>query len=267
MKKIFALLLPLTLGIISCNQDEDDKINTEVNTPVETTFNFTHNWDGKTIVGSNMENTKYQTENGESITIGPRFRYIISNITFTKSGSETPIILSGYNLIDVGTDSNLSYTPEDKITTGEYNVSFIYGLTNQENIDGKYQDLNTASFGIQPMLGGGYHYMQLDGKYTKQGSLENGFNYHHIRAVNPDPTNGPSFPDQPTFIKVNLGVISITDNTAIEVKMNVAEWFRNPNTWDLNVFNQMLMGNSTAQKMMNENGQNVFSLGAITNKN
>ena len=45
--------------------------------------------------------------------------------------------------------------------------------------------------------------------------------------------------------------------------MNIAEWFKNPNLWDLNIYNQMLMPNSTAQIMMYENGQNVFSLGEV----
>jgi hypothetical protein len=42
--------------------------------------------------------------------------------------------------------------------------------------------------------------------------------------------------------------------------MNLAEWFKNPNTWDLNEFNTGLMGNYNAQKIMNENGQSVFSI-------
>ncbi len=266
MKTLFALLLPLTIAFTSCNSDEDDKVAIENPQTVETTFNFSHNWDGTAVAGNDMESTNYQTENGETITIGPRFRYIISNISFTKTNSNDSVVIEDYNLVDVGTDSNLSYTPEKKIATGEYNVSFIYGLTTEQNIDGIYQDLNTASFGVPPMLGGGYHYMQLDGKYINTNNIEEGFNYHNIKAVDPDMTNGPSFPNQPTFIKVNLGVINITDNTTIGVKMNIAEWFRGPNTWDLNVFNQMLMGNSTAQKMMNENGQNVFSLGDVIKK-
>ena len=45
--------------------------------------------------------------------------------------------------------------------------------------------------------------------------------------------------------------------------MNIAEWFKNPNTWDLNVLNQMLMPNSSAQIMMYENGQNVFNLESV----
>ena len=56
----------------------------------------------------------------------------------------------------------------------------------------------------------------------------------------------------------------ITNNATIEVKMNIAEFFKNPNTWDLNVLDTPLMPNYTAQKMMQENVMSVFSLGEIT---
>jgi hypothetical protein len=112
------------------------------------------------------------------------------------------------------------------------------------------------------MLGGGYHYMQLEGKFIDDTTTETGYAYHAIRAVD-DPGANPTFP-QDTFFTVNLGMIEITDNIEIEVKMNIAEWFKNPNLWDLNDFSQMLMPNSTAQIMMYENGQNVFNLGELT---
>ena len=58
--------------------------------------------------------------------------------------------------------------------------------------------------------------------------------------------------------------MTINNNIAIEVKSNIAEWFKNPNRWDLNILNQVLMPNPDAQLLMNQNGQNVFSLGVIT---
>ncbi|MEN8835123.1 MAG: hypothetical protein ABF311_00005, partial [Polaribacter sp.] len=69
---------------------------------------------------------------------------------------------------------------------------------------------------------------------------------------------------QDTSFEVDLGNIEITENTTIEIKMNVAEWFKNPNTWNLNELNTVLMPNFDAQILMNENGQSVFSLGEIT---
>ena len=106
-------------------------------------------------------------------------------------------------------------------------------------------------------LGGGYHYMQFDGKFINNMEETQGYNYHAIRAV--DNPGNPSFP-QDTFFKVDLGEITIGTDTEINVAMHIEEWFQNPYTWDLNVYNQMLMPNSTAQILIHGNGQNVFSL-------
>ncbi len=67
-----------------------------------------------------------------------------------------------------------------------------------------------------------------------------------------------------TSIEINLGDVIISgDTTSIEVKTDIAEWFKNPNTWNLNILNTMLMGNNEAQLLMEENGQTVFSLGTV----
>ena len=58
--------------------------------------------------------------------------------------------------------------------------------------------------------------------------------------------------------------VSLESNTTVEIEMNIAEWFKNPNVWDLNTFGVDLMSNYEAQKMMNENGQTVFSLGNVS---
>ena len=47
-------------------------------------------------------------------------------------------------------------------------------------------------------------------------------------------------------------------------KETIAEWFKGPNTWDLNQLNTVLMPNSAAQILMYENGRNVFSLVSVT---
>ena len=57
------------------------------------------------------------------------------------------ILLEGYNLVDVTNQTNLSYTPNQEISTGTYsNVSFVFGLVNEKNTDGTYNDLNAASW-------------------------------------------------------------------------------------------------------------------------
>lgn len=255
MKTNITLLLIIVLTVLSCTDCDDDPIIENATT----TLKFSHNWDGTAVTNADFNTIKFTNANGDLLSI-ERLRYVISNITFTTAANEQ-IVLDVYNLVDV-TNNNLSFTPATEIPIGNYtNVSFTFGLNNEDNSKNLI-DLNSASFNVPDMLGGGYHYMQFDGKFINANATEQGFNYHAIRAVD-NPGANPTFV-QDTFFTVNLGAINITDTTEIEIKMNIAEWFKTPNLWDLNSLNQMLMPNSAAQILMYQNGQNVFSLGTVT---
>ena len=251
MKRLAPILLAFLFTTFSCHEDNDDNVS-----QANVTFNFSHNWDETPVTNADFNVIKFTNANGEELSI-ERLRYLISNITFTTNNNEKQV-LSGYNLVDLTNNENLSFTPSTLIPFGNYSdVSFTFGFNNEDNSN-NYEDLNSASWFVPAMLGGGYHYMQFDGKFINDSDEEQGFNYHAIRAAdNPGPN--PTFP-QDTFFIVSLGAIQITNNTVLNLKMNIAEWFKNPNTWDLNVLNQILMPNSDAQIMMFENGQNVFSL-------
>lgn len=252
LKEFFVVVCVL---LVSCSNDD-----TASETDISITFEFTHDWDALPISNSDFNDLKFTTANNDLISI-ERLRYLISDLSFTRSNGEV-IEFDLYNLVDVTNNSGLRYSPEISIPKGDYtNVSFTFGFDNEDNSE-SYTDLNSASFNVPDMLGGGYHYMQFDGKFINDLDEEQGFNYHAIRAAdNPGPN--PSFP-QDTFITVNLGSISVSTDTGITIGMNVAEWFKNPNLWDLNVLNSVLMPNSDAQIMMFENGQNVFSLKSIS---
>lgn len=253
MNRLFVLLCSIML-LTSCSGNDDGDPPT-----VSTTFKFTHHWDGALIRDYNFGPIQYTNANGDVIGF-ERFRYLISDIVFTKANGEQ-IGLDVYNLVDLTNEVNMEYTPETQIPPGNYtNVSFTFGLDNEDNSE-NHLDLNSASFNVPENLGGGYHYMQFDGKFINSNMQEQGFNYHAIRAVD-NPGANPTFP-QDTFFTVNLGAINVTNDVEIEVQMNIAEWFKSPNLWDLNVYNQMLMPNSTAQIMMYENGQDAFSLGEV----
>ena len=249
------VLLALLMIIFGCNSDSDD-----VDVKVNATLTFSHYWDQTSITNSEFNTLNFTNDHGELMSI-ERLRYLISDITFTKTDGQT-ILLEGYNLVDVTNQTNLSYTPSQKIAKGTYsNVSFIFGLVNEKNTDGAYNDLNSASWNVPASLGGGYHYMQLDGKFINTNNETQGYNYHAIRAVDNIGSN-PSFP-QDTFIRVDLGAITVASDTEIKVLMHIDQWFKNPYSWDLNLYNQMLMPNSSAQVLMYENGQSVFTLGGI----
>ena len=253
MRKIISILF-ISLILTSCSEDADD--NTQ---QVNTTFNFTHNWDGIPVSNTSFNAIQYTNANGEELSI-TKLRYLISKITFQKSNGEK-LELDNYNLVDVTNNSNLTFIPVNTISLGTYtNVSFTFGFDNNDNTK-NYQDLNSASWNVPEMLGGGYHFMQLEGKFIDDTVTETGYAYHTIKAVDNSITPQEF---QNTFFTVNLGEITITNDAVFNIEMNIAEWFKNPNTWDLNVLKNMLMPNFNAQIMMFENGQNVFSLKSVT---
>ena len=108
------------------------------------------------------------------------------------------------------------------------------------------------------MLGGGYHFMQMEGKFKHLGN-DSIYAYHHGTAR----VSTGVF--EQNFFNVNLAGLTLTGaNVEMEIKMNIAEWYKNPNIWDLNALHAPLMPVYNAQIMMKENGPSSFSLGTVT---
>ena len=245
MKKTTPLLFLVIFLFCSCNKEEEN---------ISITLKFTHNWNGVPVTNQDFNTFKFTTANGENISI-ERLRYLISNISLVEESENNRF------LIDVGKNSG-NLIPISDVYPGYYKLKFTFGLTDLENTDGSYPDLNSANFNVPGMLGGGYHYMQFDGKYKDTNNLNANFNFHAIRAV--DRTEPMNLKFEDTSFTADLGIIKIKNNATIEISMNIAEWFTNPNTWDLNVLNTVLMPNFDAQKQMSANGKTVFHLGEIT---
>ena len=247
MKKQHCLLILILILVTRCSEEKECCVQPQFSI----TLNFTHHWNGLKITPQDFNELKFTNENGERLSI-ERLRYLVSNISFVNG--------KNHHLIDVGENTGTSITiPE--LTDASYALSFRFGFSNEDNTDGTYQDLNSASFSVPGMLGGGYHFMQFDGKYEDNNNEASGFNYHMIKAV--DRTDPDNLKFEDTSFEVNLGTIVVANTTEIEIKMNLAEWFKNPNTWNLNELNSILMPNFEAQKMMHENGDSIFSLGAV----
>ena len=253
-KRILGILTLVVLLCASCSNDATNELPS-----VSVTFDFTHHWDGQPVTTNDLNGIGFTNANGEQLSV-ELLRYLISDVTFENENGEI-IVLDDYNLIDLTRGTGLSYTIEEAIPIGNYtNVSFTFGFDNEDNEDGAYLDLNSASWNVPMMLGGGYHYMQLEGRFVNQNSMETGYQYHAIRAVD---NSGAEQRFQDTFFTVDLGPMAISEGTKIEVGMNIAEWFKNPNQWDLNVLGSMLMPNFNAQVMIYENGQGVFALESV----
>ena len=219
------------------------------------TFNFTHNWDGTPVSNANFNQFDFVNAFGDTLSIS-KLRYLISRVRLHKANGDS-VLINGYNLVDVTNATDLSYATTVNVPVGTYTgVSFNFGFDATDN-PGNYLDLNATNWNWPTMLGGGYHNMQMEGKYKHQGN-DSTYAFH----------NGTARVSMGVFeqnhINANIAGVTLTGaNVNMEVKMNIAEWYKNPNTWDLNTLHLPLMPIYNAQKMMKANGANVFSLWTV----
>lgn len=249
-------IFAIAMLLFSCSKS-DDSVD-----PVSVTFSFSHFFDGEFITDSNFTSS-FQTAGSTQITL-TRVRYVISDIKLTHENGQV-INLKEYNLVDVGNGTGFSFTTTESIAPGRYtSVSFRFGFSEEDNGTGVYPDLTGVNFDVPTMLGGGYHYMQMDGTYIDVNNQTSPFNYHAISAINmADGT--PQREDTSFEIDLGAAVIDPESNTTFAVSVDLAGWFNNPGIWSLDLWDVMLMGNYQAQLAMNQQGQTgVFLSSTVT---
>lgn len=253
MKRL--LLLMVFIACLSCKDDDNEPESAMVQ------VQFNHQWNGEDIDFSTANDTQFQTAHGEMVGI-ERLRYLISDIIFTD-GEGNLIILEEYHLVDMNEERTFRYDTGIQVPTGVYsNVSFRFGFEDQDNRDGAYSDLNAANWNVPSMLGGGYHFMQLEGRFINNDGQQLNYQFHTIRAAqNP----GPEVVTTDSSFRVDLGTVEVLSSGQIAVNVDLAEWFKNPNQWNLSNLYTMLMPNYEAQIMMSENGPSVFSQDTVLN--
>ena len=247
------LILFLSALFLSCSSDNDEPIK-EVSVKID----FSQNWDGVEIERSDLGNLEFVNKIGTKLTID-RLRYLVSDITLINGANDT-IVFDAYKLIDLKDEESLKLDIPKKVSEGNYTLAMTFGFNEEDNVDGVYPDLNIASWNVPGMLGGGYHFMQMDGSYKDSLGIEQPYNFHVIRAFNKETSKA-----EDTSFTVSLGVVSLKNNATIKIQMNVAGWFKSPNDWNLNEKNIDLMMDYEAQNLMYENGRSsVFTLGSIS---
>lgn len=226
------------------------------------TFNFTHNYDGVAVTSSDYDDIKYTNQFGNQHSI-TRLRYMISDVRLYKSGGDS-VLIDGYHFVDLATPGTDTYMPSMKIPEGSYTgIAFNFGFSEANNTSNAYPDLNAVSWNWPMMLGGGYHYIQFEGKFIDTNTDTIGFAYHQGTARK-IADNDTTYENNHFRAELANSGFNLSNNATVEIKMDLAEWFKNPNTWDLNQYHKMLMPNYNAQILMNQNGRSVFSVGTIT---
>jgi hypothetical protein len=216
---------------------------------------FTHNFDGKSTGSSSYDLEKHVTENQDTVQIY-QLKYLISDIVlYTEDGTSVPV--KDYCLVDIF-EVETHIIPGVFVKKANYtSIGFTIGF-NEHNNSQYYSDLDDASWHWPPSVGGGWYIMEFYGYYKRSIQWES-FKYYYGNTE----SNGET---EPNHREVKLSAVSLTgDLSSIEIKMDIAEWFKNPSAWDFE-HNGNDIWEHPAQKAIQAQAKSVFSIGTVQNQ-
>ena len=255
----YIVILILVLLVCSCQKEEgcmdpsslnynstatiDDGSCTYANI-TDLNIHFTQTVDGDPLI---LDSMMYINQANDIYSV-QTVRYLISDITLhTDNGTNT--LLDEVHFIDISINSSLSINIPEIANHNYTSISFTMGLDSVKNITNLFLNENFfPSFTWPELLGGGYHYMQLEGDFN---TVFNGY------ATHTGGTNGIDFSFNKTFPLLTINAIN--NMRDIYINMEITNWYQNPEIFNLTT--DGIMGNSNSQIILKANGvEDVFSV-------
>lgn len=258
--KLRPLVIVLALLAAAC---------TKPNEKAEIYLNLGYEVNSKSLVTDTL---CYENEAGNQFLI-TEIQWFLSNIELKNEAGDW-IMLHQPGLANTLDISRIYYIDTDipesqtlhssPVKVGHYTaIRFTFGLDETNNQTGLFTDPPESEMFWPDMLGGGYHYMKLNGKYLDSESRLAPMAIHLGIGQNEDCTEFY----QNYFIvelPIDFTVKANTENQ-LDLTMVIDNWFRNPHTIDFNEFGSHIMQNQTAQRLLSGNGKDVFKIGEPTN--
>jgi hypothetical protein len=256
---ISLLMIIFSIAFLGCDKKTDDPIAKPAGKLI---INFEHYLDNAPVVRDSFMYTNAAGNNYKFTLV----RYFISDVKLYKSDGSIKLIddWTDYFYIDTDIPSRLKWVVYDSIPIGDYDsISFHFGFKDIDNHSFMFVNQPESNMVWPEDLGGGYHYLQLEGKWRYSSTISIGYAYHLGRGQSRDANNQPVAPFFDNSFRVSLpsSSFSIADGKTTEVnfRMNIEKWFMEPHIWDHNAIGGDIMENQPAMKMAQENGWNVFS--------
>jgi len=244
----------ISIFLFSCNKHENlaHLGNLELS--------FTHTIDENPIqfnqlIYTNTAGNEYQVN---------EVKYFISRLILIDDEGESVEVKQDYGIhyVDGSLEKTLGWKIA-KIPQRNYTaLSFVFGLDENDNRSNRFVNPPESNFSWPDVLGGGYHYMQINGKFmNKNGELQN-MNIHTGIGQERDENNEiTQFVHN--YFTVTLPVSFSVEKeklTHLTLKMEIQRWFDTPNLYNFDDFGTGIMQNQRAQQLLKENGKSVFEI-------
>jgi hypothetical protein len=210
-----------------------------------------------------FDSVHFVNEAGNEI-IFSELQYFISDVTLHyQDGSEYLIdAWKDIHYVDSDIPSTHRWNVYDSIPAGIVDsVTFTFGINEEKNQSFLFVNPPESYMFWPDVLGGGYHYLKLNGKWLTTNQQILPFNFHlGIGQIYDGEGNITGFVQN--YFNICLKNISFgigkDETTSIGIFMDVANWFRTPNSWDFNYWGGDIMQNQAAMHAACENGHDVF---------
>lgn len=254
MKKTFFILI-ISIFLISCgNKERTGKLDLQ----------FSHHVDGKSLI---LNQLIYTNAAGNPYQVN-EVKYFISKLYLLTANDELVKITQneGIHYVDLAYSHALTWNLAD-IKVGDYKgISFIFGLDEADNQSNRFVNSPEKDFFWPQFLGGGYHYLQINGKWeNRDGGLES-MNFHagigqlyksNVKEVD------SIFTFIHNYFRVDLPLnftVEKSRTAKLNLIMHIDKWFSTPTVYDHNYFCSSIMQNQEAQEVIRQNGRSVFEI-------
>jgi hypothetical protein len=233
-------VLSFSLFISACKKDGSDK-------PIVLTVDFSHKANGEAV---QFDTILYSNSLNQAFSIST-CKYFLSNI-YLHSPTGDSSMVEEYIYVDGSDAINSSFSREIKPNT--YNkISLNIGIPTAQNISNMFPNPPENKMEWPTPMGGGYHYMKLEGKYEDSSTNIRNFQMH----------TGPlNKEDYSVWVELPLDLNLESVDRSLELIIHLDNWFKSPN--QLSFYNlSAIMGNATMQSKIQANGNDIIEVGII----
>jgi hypothetical protein len=252
------MIILIISSILSCKKDDPSPPSPNGKIIIE----FEHFVDGEPL---KIDTMIYTNEAGNPYLVN-EIQYFVSDVTLGYENSGDVVINAWKDLHYVDTDilSTHVWQVFDELEPGEVkDISFTFGINEEKNQSLMYSDPPESLMFWPEYLGGGYHYLKLNGKWQAEDKVIKPFNFHLGIGQNYDNDGNIT-----GFIHNHFKVTGLEgpfeikegETTTIRIRMNIENWFRNPHTYNHDEWGGDIMQKQEAMKLGCENGADVFTI-------
>jgi hypothetical protein len=245
-----ALALAAMLPLAGCTRDDEAAERSSMR------ISIAHEADGEPL---RFDTLAYVNAAGNRYSV-TRLRYYLSDFVFKDMDGKELLRLDSVFYVDAADSATLSRLISG-IPAGHYHtLEFVFGLAPARNRTGALPaTLENLNMAWPRPMGGGYHLMQKEGRFLDSAGRESGYATHIGSGTIGGKAQENHWTAGPFTVHVEAGPEA---RLHIPLVMEVQEWYRTPNAYDLGGHPDGIMDDPDAQDLLRGNGpEGVFDMG------